>query len=293
MRSPENPVTLLSVLAVAIALTPAGCSEDLKAGGWGFGRLFKPEGEPWTIRCLVLTGANRRVDAESIADVLRDTRGIRGRDVRLEHDAEESTIYYGKYYRRIDRKTRRPEITRSMKRDMRALKELGVPGQGHYFADARFVPLPTPDVGDPAFSLDWAKGVYSLRVAVFANEPGFYERKKAAAEYTTMLRKKGHRTFYRHGPIHSEVFVGEFGEDAVRSVEARRVVEDDGNPWGVGQEVIGFNQYSREVRALRARENFAFELWNLRRRGEKIGNRTVYTASRLVRIRDELEDDQW
>jgi hypothetical protein len=271
-------------LAVLAALVSVGCSGDLRMAGGGWRPLFAPEGEPWTIQCLALTGVDRRKTAESVADVLRNTPRISRRDVQIEHGDKQSTVYYGTYYRRIDRQTQRLEVTEAMNRDMRLIKELGVPGQGHYFADAKFVPAPTPDMGNPAWSLERATGVYSLRVALFANEPGFYDRKKAAAEYAALLREKGFPAFYLHGPIHSEVFVGEFGEDAVTPVSAR-------NPAGKPG-VVGFDVLSPEVRALQAKENFAYELLNLRKRGEKIGDKTVYTASQLMRVRDALAKDQ-
>ena len=277
----------LFLLLSTLPLAWAGCSGGLMTGGGGPFGLFSPKGEPWTIQCLVLTGEDRRKTVESVAEVLRSTPRIDRRQVTLEHGDNESMIYYGRYFRRIDPKTRRLEVTPEMNRDMLLLKELGVPGQGHYFPDAKFVPQPTPDVGNPAWSVERATGVYSLRVAVFANEPGFYERKKAAAVYAALLRGKGYPAFYFHGPIHSEVFVGEFGEDALRPITARSQAADEG-----AHGVIGFNVPSPEVRALQAKENFAYELWNLRRRGETVGDKKVYTASQLVRIRELLEKDE-
>ncbi|MCK4657894.1 MAG: hypothetical protein KAV82_00085 [Phycisphaerae bacterium] len=274
------------LLSTVSAVMLAGCSGDLHGGGGGgLGSLFAPKGEPWTIQCIVLRGPNRRQTAESVAKVLCSTADINRREVRLEHGVGESTIYYGKYNRRIESRTRRLEVTDQMNRDMLMIKELGVPGQGHYFPNARFVPIPTPDVGNPSWSLDRADGVYSLRVAIFCNEPGFYERKKAAAEYAAFLRKKGYAAFYHHGHIHSEVFVGEFGEGAVQSVSAKT---QDGDI-----AVVGIELFSPEVHSLRAKETFTFELWNLRKRGRKIGNKTVYNSSQLVRITELLEPDEW
>ena len=290
MRFTKRHRTSSLLLLATVMAASGGCTGDLKTGGGGLGSWFAPKGEPWAIQCLVLAGAHHRESAEAVAEVLGDTPGIDGRKVKLEHKDNESTVYYGKYVRRIDPQTRRPEVTDEMNRDMRLNKELGVPGQGHYFAEARFVPLPTPDVGNPAWSLEQARGVYTLRVALFANEPGFYERKEAAAKYVEALRKQRYPAFYYHGPIHSEVFVGEFGEDAVQPVTGETPpVDEEG-----GYALIGFEVPSREVRALRAKENFAYELWNLRRRGEMAGGRKVYNASKLVRVRELLkQEDEW
>ena len=288
MCSSKPPVSVSFLWITILALVSTGCSGDLTSGGGGFGRLFEPKGEPWTIRCLVLTGPSRRETAESVADTLRTTQGISRRAVRVEHDEDRSMIYYGRYHRRIDSRTRRLEVTDRMDQDMRMLKALGVPGQGHYFADARFVPLPTEDLGNPAWSLDRATAVYSLRVAVFANEPGFYERKQAAAQYAALLRREGHTAFYHHGAIHSEVYVGEFGEDAVQpAVAPSRAGNDERSG------VLGFDARSPEVHALQAERDFACELWNLHRRGERIGDRMVFAPSQLVRIRGVLEEGEW
>lgn len=287
-RRPCGPIASAAgvVALAALMLLPAACSDGLTAGSNRFGSgWFRPEGEPWTIQCLALTNHNRRATAESVAEVLYSTPGIDGRKVRVEHSECQSTVYYGMYVRRLDPETRRLEVTSAMNRDLRAIKELGVPGQGHYFADAIFTPVPTPDVGNPEWALDRTTAAYSLRVAIFANEPGFYERKKAAAEYVAMLRKEGYQAFYRHGRIHSEVCVGEFGEDALRSVTRKG---ESGE-----RSLMGFDLPSPEVRALRAKRDFAFELLNLRKRSEIVGERKVYAASQLVRIRDELPEEQW
>ena len=276
------------LMVAAGMMVCAGCEGDLMAGGGG-GGWFKPKGEPWSIRCLTVTGTDHRGSAESLAEALRGTPQIDAQKIRIEHEKGESAVYYGKYYRRIDRKTSRPEVTREMNRDMLLIKQLGVPGQGHYFADAKFVPLPTPDVGNPVWALDQARAVYSLRVAVFANQPGFYERKKAAAEYAAELRRKGYAAFYNHGPIQSEVLVGEFGEDAVLSTAGQSPATD----YSGGQAVVGYTVVSRQVRDLRTKETFAFELWNLRKRGEKTRGGMVYNASQLVRISEILEDEEW
>ncbi|MCP4590984.1 MAG: hypothetical protein GY842_09585 [bacterium] len=273
------------LLAGLWAITTGGCGDGLRTGGgW-----FTPEGEPWTIRCLTLGGPDRQRTADSVAETLRSTPSIDPDKVSVEHGAEESAVYFGTYYRLIGAETHRLEFTKAMHRDMLALKALGVPGQGHYFAEAKFVPVPTPNVGDPALSLDWNKGVYSLRVAVFANEPGFYERKRAAAAYAAELRKMGYRAFYRHGAIHSEVFVGEFGEDAAETV----VGQTAPTGYAGGHTLLGMELYSREVRALQRKEDFAYERWNMHRRSETISGRKAYTASKVIRIRDEAGEEAW
>lgn len=280
------------VLLLGLVVGTGGCSGSSWFSNVKFRPLFKPEGEPWTIQCLAVSGAARQQTADSVADVLRQTATINAREVRVEHGPAESFVYYGQYYRRLDERTRRLEVTEQMNRDMRLVKELGVPGQGHYFADAKFVPTPTPDVGDPAWALARSTAVYTLRVAVFANEPGFYERKQAAAEYAAALRGKGYPAFYHHGAIHSEVYVGEFGEDAVEPLAAREAVPDKSSGGGYRQEVVSYEKPSAEVRALQAKETFAYELWNLRKRGERVGSKMLYTASRVVRVRETLASDE-
>lgn len=251
-------------------------------GSGGGGAFGSKEGEPWTIRCAELQGPNSQTAADSVANSLRQTSGIKADAVRVEHTGDSSAVFYGTYYRTMDRKTKRLAVTKEMDRDMRLIKQLGVPGKGHYFNQAKFVPLPTPDVGNPEWALERANGVYSLRVAVFFNEPGFYERKDAAAEYVKALREKGHPAFYRHGLINSEVFVGEFGDNAIEPFRTQ----------GHGG-TISMDLVSDEVRAMRAKENFRFELWNLRRRVGSISGKQVAAGSQLMRIHEAAVEETW
>lgn len=282
----SRDLTLRLLLALPVALVGAsGCTEELMlfdAGRLGGGLGGAKEGEPWTIRCLELRGTDSQTQAESVAESLRQTAGIKADAVRVEQAGGASTIYYGTYYRKMDRKTKHLVVTKEMSKDMRLIKELGVPGRGHYFNQAKFVPMPSADVGNPEWALARANGVYSLRIGVFYNEPGFYERKDAAAEYVKALREKGHSAFYRHGLINSEVFVGEFGADAVKPFQSRG-----------GGGMIVMDTVSDEVRALQAKENFRYELWNLRRRVENIGGKQVAAGSQLMPIRETAEEATW
>ena len=66
-------------------------------------------------------------------------------------------------------------IPQQMQRDTALIKDLTVDG-GRFFLESRPVPYPTPDVGRPEWQLKRCPGEYSLRVALFFDEPGFRNR---------------------------------------------------------------------------------------------------------------------
>ncbi len=268
-------VTALCVTA-ACAVTVLGCNGEWRGGsGSNWLQPFRPPGEDWSILCMEVWGPDRQLRSERIAETLRRTPGIRPADVRVVHSEEHSRIYYGSYWRTADKQTGDLKVPDEMKRDMRLIKDLAVDGE-RFFYEARVLPAPTPDVGDPKWRLRNNPGEYTLRVAIFYNEPGFNERKKAAAEYCRELRERGYEAYYRHGDITSEVYVGSFGPDAL--VEKRQ--------YGVLMNVPG-----PAVRALQRKENFMFELWNMKGRSQKTEGGKLMRSSRVVPVKGAAQRD--
>jgi hypothetical protein len=277
---------LACLLFVLLAVAPVAAD--------GFGRTSSRRGVYWTIQCMELRGPGCRQDAERIAASLGNTQGIKRRKVVTLHEPHRSRVFYGKYLRKPDRQTGKFKIPDDMKRDSAMIKQLSGPEGGRFFFDSRPIPVPTPNVGDPAWRLENNPGTYSLRIAVFFDEPGFYERKQAAADYCEELRKKGYEAYYRHSQFVSEVFVGSFGPEA-------RI---KGRKFGV---VAYFN--SAEVQQLQLKEKgqFRFELWNMKVRSMNTGggsrdrrvgrrdpnpNRIAY-LSRLFPVREKAEQDEF
>ncbi|MCB9850464.1 MAG: hypothetical protein H6817_07130 [Phycisphaerales bacterium] len=277
-----NPILLMACILGSFAPV-------VQAGDWG--RVTSSRGVYWTILCMEMRGAGAAGDAERVAESLRNTRGIEKRKVVVEHDVNGSRIYYGKYLRKPDKSTGQFLIPADMQRDAALIKDLSGNEGGRFFLDSRPVPVPTPDPGPPEWRLKNCPGTFSLRIAIFFDEPDFYKRKDAAVEYCKELREKGYDAYYRHTEFVSEVFVGSFGPDA-------RI---KGRKFGV---VAYFN--SAEVQALQLKEKgrFQYELWNMKVRTMKpgddkrgsyagsIGNdRRVVYLSRLFPVREETEDD--
>ena len=254
-----------------VLLWPAGCQQGVGARSWmDWG---KPKGEPWTILCVELLGPDRISRAEALADELRQIQGIQPRRVEIVHSRRSSQVLYGTYYRRIDADTGKLLIPDELRDDLQRI-QLG------RFIGARAISSPATDVGEPAWNLEKAEGTYTLLVAVFENTVDFYDRKAAAAAYAKELRQKGYEAYYSHGSRSSEVTVGTFGPDALVQRERRE---------GAGRALVA--DYSAEVKQLQRKENFRYQLRNMRLIKPEGSDGQQFLASQLVRIRP--EDEPW
>lgn len=214
------------------------CVSGGKIGGAG-GSLFGAKGATWTIRCVDLSGPDRRTRIAQLAATLKRTRGIRAADVYIFSDAGKTGLYYGRYRRATDAKTGRRDMPAQMRRDLNLIKQLGDDRGHRYFLAALPARVPTRDVGNPAWNLSKVAGTYSLQIAAFEPTDDFWEFKKAAAEYCTFLREQGYEAYYHHSDASSVVTVGVFG----------------GNAFAVKQRGKKYlHQYSSEVAALQQDE---------------------------------------
>lgn len=200
-------------------------------------------GEPWTIECMKYAEPGHEQVIDSVADVLRKTPGIDSRKVRVAHEPEGSAIYYGRYFRRIDRLNDERSIPPELKRDLEQIKQLYDDQGRRLFLTARMVPVPVEDVGPPEWNLANATGEYTLQVGVFFPTPELRDFKRAAVEFVRELRKRGYDAYYYHDRTRSIVTVGIFGPDAVYVRDNR----------------VG---YSPQVRALQKKETFRYNLTN-------------------------------
>ncbi|MBU0719530.1 MAG: hypothetical protein KJ749_14900 [Planctomycetes bacterium] len=265
--------SLAAAISVVVLAFHAGCA--VGPGGQAApssgrtGSVFHPRGTPWTIRCLELRGPHRLRQIEQIAETLRRTAGIDPSRVSVADDSDGvARLYYGTYYRRTDRKTGKRSTPRELSNDLKLIRELGTGPGEYYFIAAVPVRMPTPNVGDPAWDLRKADGVYTLQVGIFESTDEFWEYKQAAVEFCKLLRERGYQAYYYHTDAASTVTVGTFGEDAVIP-----------NPRGLPS-------YSREVIALQQQDDLLkYNHLNgaiYRARTDKGG--TLRVPSRLVRI---------
>lgn len=238
--------TLLILLLVALL---APCTQT-RAGEKGKG-LFsgksspKGKGIPWTIMCLEYPGLQHHAQMQQIADALKNTKGIKAAEVRLETESDGYIrLYYGTYFRKTDPKNGKRDIPKKLREDLDLIRELGVgPGQ-NVFIRARMVPMPIPDVGNPEWALTTAKGIYTLQIASFEPTDDFWDYKAAAAEFCEYLRGKGYEAYYHHAAGGSVVTVGAFGSDAII------------------EQTMGPPRYSQEIVALQEDELLKHNLLN-------------------------------
>lgn len=200
-------------LAILFILFATGCA----APGTPTSSLgLTGRGTPWTIFCKEVQGPNRTALITQFADSLRNTPGVRAKDVFTRDEPDGfARLYYGKYWRRVDSKTGKHTNPAQLQPDLDLIRQLGDVAGQRYFALAMLVRLPTDDVGNPAWNLAGQSAVYSLQVAVFEPAEDFWEFKQAASQYCEYLRGKGHEAYYHHSAASSVVTVGLFGREAV------------------------------------------------------------------------------
>ncbi|UCE58533.1 MAG: hypothetical protein JSU63_13945 [Phycisphaerales bacterium] len=204
----------------AFLLVLCGCASDSTVGPSGQTRgrssLFGSKGTPWTIQCREQGGPLRAEHVKQIAETLRQTAGIRPDDVFVVDGSDGiARLYYGTYFRRIDRKSGKHITPKKLRHDLDLIRRLGTGPGELYFFHARIVRTPTPDVGNPLWSLSSVDATYSLQVAVFEPTENFWEFKQAGAEYCKLLRDRGFEAYYHHTDSCSMVTVGSFGPQAV------------------------------------------------------------------------------
>ena len=215
-------------------------------------------GAQWAILCLELPGDTRTRDAEHFAETLRSTPGIRAKEVVVRDESDGvARLYYGDYRWPSIKDGKPAPMPKAMRDDLTMLRQLGDSAGHRYFLRAVPVRKPTPDVGNPQWSLTNAKGVYTLQVAVFEPTDDFAEYKEAAAEFCKLLREKGYEAYYYHTAASSLVTVGAFGPDAVIKPPA-----DVAHREYIKSGTMVLPVYSGEVLALQGHELLKYNLHN-------------------------------
>lgn len=205
----------------------AGC-ETTGAGGLSPLRPGPAEDEDaWAIRCLTLQGPNRIQLAENYAKSLKQVKGLKADLVRVFHEDEETSVYYGRYLRRYDAKSEQERFAPDPRPDLDFIRTLSMeiadPAAGRRtvwpFQLATLSTLPGGRGAHPEWLLEKAPGYYSLQIAVFYNTGEMRQRKFAAEEYCKLLREQGEEAYYDHGPVNSIVSVGAFPKEAIQTFQ--------------------------------------------------------------------------
>lgn len=214
------------------------------------------EKEAWTIECNAYEGPNRRKFANKMVTLLMDMPDLDADEVSVQHDAEQSRVFYGTYMlnyieARADGDTHAKgdavvQLNDEIKRDLNFIKQLAW-GDQYPFISAIPKLKPTFDVVGPSeWDLQEASGYYTLHVGVTYPTPTLSEYKEAAVEWVKDLRNRGYEAYYYHDPDQprTSICVGTFGQDAI-------IVDSKGR-----------RSYSAAVNALRSREELGFNLEN-------------------------------
>lgn len=233
--------TLALLLGVAAALVAAGCDGD----GFSFGGSSVLSGDSsrsaegdFTILLRAFAGPNH---VENANYYLKETcRRTDWRGLEVVHKEGRSELLWGRYGTIEDAQAnlRRAKTWRP--------REDAICVYGR----ALVVPLPGSDPGPAEWDLVNAGGVYTVAVAKFVNlpaqgmAPAVTTRKQDAVDYCRRLRNAGVEAYYHHGPGHSLVTIGTFGEKAVDSVPAN--IEQVG-----GTERVTFAEKIRDTRMRR------------------------------------------
>ena len=201
------------VFVLAWVSTLAGCAEgDLS--------LLRPRGnaEVWAIRTITTVGGDHARSAEAYAAALRKVDGLSSRLVRIIHESNTSRVYYGRYLREYDIQTGNATFKPPHRDDLRVIRGLTLgSGGSRPFAMALPELLPIPSTHPEWDLAKQTDGHWSLHVAVFYNEGRMNQRRKAAEDYCSELRRQGEQAFFHHGPVKSSVCIGLFPESALET----------------------------------------------------------------------------
>ncbi len=259
----HNSTAVLTFFVILASVGLTGCASSGAVGG-GAGR-----GARWTIQCLETSNPAVASRLEQIAEALKTTPGIKKDRVFVMHRRNgRSGLYYGRYVRPLDRKTKRRSPSAKMRADLVFLRELVDDSQRRLFFRAIPIRMPQPDVGDPAWSLDGAEGLYTLHVAMFQPTDEFSEYKQAAWAYCKLLRDRGYEAYYHHTEASSSVTVGSYGTEALATG------------------LDGRTYYSAPIQALQQDELLQYNLVNgaIVRVREAQEGKLIAVPSRLVEI---------
>jgi hypothetical protein len=207
----------MSTMAMLLAAC-AGCE------GTGQTMTFAPRSdaadeEVWTIRCITLSGPDRRQRARIYADALRQVRELNAQLVQTYDDNNSTVVCYGRYRRIYGADPGQPAYRPNHLQDMQLIRSLRLEtGDVWPFMLASMDLLPTRRSAQSAWDLNNVEGYWSLQVGVFYNTSDFQSRRAAAEEYCRVLREDGEEAYFHHGPVNSSVCVGVFPFEAVSEV---------------------------------------------------------------------------
>ncbi|MCG3128113.1 MAG: hypothetical protein CHACPFDD_02989 [Phycisphaerae bacterium] len=208
-------VASAALLAAAFALS--GCSDADMA----FSAPDDPTEDTWAILAVAVSGPDHPRVAESYAEALKRTRGLRAAGVRVVKDGQQSRVYYGRYKRTYDVASDRTSYRPDYRGDLELIRSLRGAGGDAPFRLAMIDLLPAAPGAHPEWALTGKNGYWTLHVAVFYDTQSMTGRRKAAEDYCALLRSQGKEAYYHHGPAKSSVCIGLFPREAVADAQTR------------------------------------------------------------------------
>jgi hypothetical protein len=145
-----------------------------------------------------------------MADMLRQVRQLRARDVSVETTSTGSSIYYGTYRREPSKQTGRLVFPEEFQQDIELIRSLSYGRMTPFFRAAP--EMIGGDVGgeNRQWHISNATGPLTLLVARFYNTANFAQRIEVAEQYCQLLREEGFPAYFEHQDVRSFVYVGDF-----------------------------------------------------------------------------------
>jgi hypothetical protein len=173
-----------------------------------------PDWANYTYLCSIFTGPDHVLQAINAKRQMMVTPGMK--DWYVIHSESESDLYYG-YYKSWDDPTQEKEYARAQG-DHTKLMSLSDGAGQRIFQQVLPQPLSLPDPPAPA---EWDvfrdPGYWTLLICKYKDDP---RRKQYAVDAVKTLREHGYAAYYHHFLGVSEVYVGEFPMQSVKSQQS-------------------------------------------------------------------------
>lgn len=220
---PFNRV-LPAVACLLLILPGAGCQQSDKANPPASSfNLFAPKAskEEWTIQCLRSEQPGHEQYCQQIAEMLRHVKGLKVDEVQVSTDGTGSNILYGRYTKVASADSEHLVFPKRYQEDMALIQQLmlqNVPVFRYAKPEPLHAARPAPSdqpTADGDYDVARAKGPYTLQIGVFYDTPSFNQHREAAEEYVKLLRQEGFDAYFRHEPVKTFVYVGDFDESDI------------------------------------------------------------------------------
>ena len=173
----------------------------------------------YTIRLMGAEGANHVQRINAYKEHTEQETGWTGLYVVIKGNFSE--LYWGKY------PTEKAALG-DLERAKNFRTHLGIQA----FPKPVILPIPGSDTGPPEMNLANAKGVYTVLIATFHDDPArdyFGQYRRFAVENCKDLRQKGEEAYFYHAAGQSIVTIGCFDASAIKQVKVGSITTNEYN----------------------------------------------------------------